>query len=374
MRKKLFIVFLTALLATPSAVAAQSPNNELNLAFSSSDIAGAVTNGGGSRGPALAVMQDGTVLLGGGDAGGEIFLVNVKTQKLRKLGSLIPANKRLIDSRFAITDIGVLSENKKRANLLISYPRLGSNNRCVEVAVDQIRYNRAKQKVNRVANWFVTKPCVPISAVQHASGRFAVIDNKSAYVTIGDLGFPGINDRGKRGDLGSIFKVSATNVERISQGHRNAQGILLFNGKDLLAAEHGPRGGDELNLIKPGNDYGWPFVTYGEPYSSGDYVKPTKTGTHQGYVEPLKYWTPSIAPTELVQLPEVGWGEWSGALVLGTLRENALVFMKLDNKFNVTQTKMTDLGQRIRDLEINKAGNLVATTDEGRLFEIKQKN
>ena len=374
MRKKLFIVFLTALLATPSAVAAQSPNNELNLAFSSFDIAGAVTNGGGSRGPVLAVMQDGTILLGGGDAGGEIFLVNVTTQKLRKLGSLIPANKRLIDSRFAITDIGVLSENKKRANLLISYPRLGSNNRCVEVAVDQIRYNRAKQKVNRVANWFVTKPCVPISAVQHASGRFAVIDNKSAYVTIGDLGFPGINDRDKRGDLGSIFKVSATNVERISQGHRNAQGILLFNGKDLLAAEHGPRGGDELNLIKPGNDYGWPFVTYGEPYSSGDYVKPTKTGTHQGYVEPLKYWTPSIAPTELVQLPEVGWGEWSGALVLGTLRENALVFMKLDNKFNVTQTKMVDLGQRIRDLEINKAGNLVATTDEGRLFEIKQKN
>ena len=374
MRKKLFIVFLTALLATPSAVAAQSPNNELNLAFSSSDIAGAVTNGGGSRGPALAVMQDGTVLLGGGDAGGEIFLVNVKTQKLRKLGSLIPANKRRIDSRFAITDIAVLSENKKRANLLISYPRLGSNNRCVEVAVDQIRYNRAKQKVNRVANWFVTKPCVPISAVQHASGRFAVIDNKSAYVTIGDLGFPGINDRDKRGDLGSIFKVSATNVERISQGHRNAQGILLFNGKDLLAAEHGPRGGDELNLIKPGNDYGWPFVTYGEPYSSGDYVKPTKTGTHQGYVEPLKYWTPSIAPTELVQLPAVGWGEWGGALVLGTLRENALVFMKLDNKFNVTQTKMVDLGQRIRDLEINKAGNLVATTDEGRLFEIKQKN
>ena len=374
MRKKLFIVFLTALLATPSAVAAQSPNNELNLAFSSFDIAGAVTNGGGSRGPVLAVMQDGTILLGGGDAGGEIFLVNVTTQKLRKLGSLIPANKRRIDSRFAITDIAVLSENKKRANLLISYPRLGSNNRCVEVAVDQIRYNRAKQKVNRVANWFVTKPCVPISAVQHASGRFAVIDNKSAYVTIGDLGFPGINDRDKRGDLGSIFKVSATNVERISQGHRNAQGILLFNGKDLLAAEHGPRGGDELNLIKPGNDYGWPFVTYGEPYSSGDYVKPTKTGTHQGYVEPLKYWTPSIAPTELVQLREVGWGEWSGALVLGTLRENALVFMKLDNKFNVTQTKMVDLGQRIRDLEINKAGNLVATTDEGRLFEIKQKN
>jgi aldose sugar dehydrogenase len=372
MRRKLLICIAIAAIAIPGAASADT-NAQIQLSTSSYSISAAVTNGGGSRGPALAVMSDGTFLLGGGNAGGELYVWNTKTKKLRKIASLIPAEKRLIDSRFAITDIAVLNETKQRANLLISYPRLGNNGRCVEVAVDQVRYNRSKQQAKIIANWFVTKPCVAISAVQHASGRFEVIDKNSAYVTIGDLGFPGIDDRSKRGDLGSIFKVTATQVTRISQGHRNAQGIVLFNGKDLLAAEHGPRGGDELNLIKPGSDYGWPFVTYGEPYSSGDYVKPTKTGTHVGYVEPLKYWVPSIAPTELVQLPTTGWGQWNNALVLGTLRENALVFMKLDNKFNVTETKLVDVGNRIRDLELTKEGNLIATTDEGRLLEFKLK-
>jgi glucose/arabinose dehydrogenase len=372
MRTKLLIGIAISAIAIPGAAAADT-GAKIELSTTSFSIAPAVTNGGGARGPALAVMKDGTFLLGGGNAGGELFSWNVKTKKVRKIASLIPAERRLVDSRFAITDIAVLSETKQRANLLISYPRLGSNGRCVEVAVDQVRYNRIKQQAKIIANWFVTKPCVAVSAVQHASGRFEVIDQNSAYVTIGDLGFPGIDDRSKRGDLGSIFKVTANQVTRISQGHRNAQGIVLYNGKDLLAAEHGPRGGDELNLIKPGSDYGWPFVTYGEPYSSGDYVKPTKTGTHAGYVEPLKYWVPSIAPTELVQLPATGWGQWSGALVLGTLRENALVFMKLDNKFNVTQTQLVDVGNRVRDLELTKAGNLIATTDEGRLLEFRLK-
>jgi glucose/arabinose dehydrogenase len=348
-----------------------SSANTTELVINKLDIDKAVTSGGSSRGPALAVMADGTLLFGGGRSGGELLVWNAQNKSMRSLGKLIPANKRLNDSRFAITDIAVLSETKRIANLLISYPRLGNNNRCVEVAVDQVRYNRQSQRVNKVKTWFVTKPCVPVSAVQHASGRFAVIDKNSAYVTIGDLGFPQINNRARRGDLGSIFRVSANQVMRISQGHRNAQGILLFNGRDLLAAEHGPRGGDELNLIKPGSDYGWPFVTYGEPYSSGDYVRPEKTGTHVGYVEPLKYWVPSIAPTELVQLPKTGWGEWNGQLALGTLREMSLVLMKVDTDFKVTKTEVIRVGNRIRDLEVGVSGALIATTDEGELLEIK---
>jgi glucose/arabinose dehydrogenase len=238
------------------------------------------------------------------------------------------------------------------------------------VVVEQLDLNRVTQKVKRVSNWLITKPCVPISAVQHTSGRFAVIDQNSAYVTIGDLGYPQISDRKKRGDLGSIFKVSAKGAVKISQGHRNAQGIVLFNNKDLLAAEHGPRGGDELNLIKSGSDYGWPFVTYGQPYSSGDYVRPTKTGTHAGFVEPLTYWVPSIAPTELVQLPNDGWGQWSNQLLLGTLREQSLVFLKLDQSLAVVEQEIVDVGQRIRDLEVLPNGQAVATTDSGQLLLI----
>ena len=365
----LILISLITSLLTSTANAAQTPNLQIRV----DDVKTSTTSGGSMRGAGLAVLSNDELLLGGGKTGGEIFLYNLSSKKLTKLASLISANRRVNDSRFAINDIAVLSQSQSAANLLVSYPRLGLQRDCVEVVVENVNYDRINQKINRVKTWLVTKPCVPISAVQHTSGRFAVIDSKSAYVTIGDLGYTQISNRKKRGDLGSIFKVSSTSVSKFSQGHRNAQGILLYNGKDLLAAEHGPRGGDELNLIKAGSDYGWPFVTYGQPYGPGDYVRPTKTGTHAGFVEPLKYWVPSIAPTELVQLPKSGWGDWSNQLVLGTLREQALVFMAIDERFAVTNTVNVDIGERIRDLEVLSTGELVATTDSGKLLVINQK-
>lgn len=364
----IFISLITSLL-TSTANAAQTPNLQIRV----DDVKASTTSGGNMRGAGLAVLSNDELLLGGGKTGGEIFLYNLSSKKLTKLASLISANRRVNDSRFAINDIAVLSQSQSAANLLISYPRLGLQRDCVEVVVENVNYDRINQKIKRVKTWLVTKPCVPISAVQHTSGRFAVIDSKSAYVTIGDLGYTQISNRKKRGDLGSIFKVSSTSVSKFSQGHRNAQGILLYNGKDLLAAEHGPRGGDELNLIKAGSDYGWPFVTYGQPYGPGDYVRPSKTGTHAGFVEPLKYWVPSIAPTELVQLPKSGWGDWSNQLVLGTLREQVLVFIAIDERFAVTNTVNVDIGERIRDLEVLSTGELVATTDSGKLLVINQK-
>jgi glucose/arabinose dehydrogenase len=362
---KLLILLLTLFLI-PTA----SANPAVNLDIQSIDITASSTKGGNQRGAALAVLADGSLLLGGGKSGGEVFTYNIASKSLKKIATLIPANRRTNDSRFAINDIGVLSQSSTAVKFLVSYPRLGSERNCVEVVVEQLDLNPATQKVRRVSNWLITKPCVPISAVQHTSGRFAVIDQNTAYVTIGDLGYPQISDRKKRGDLGSIFKVSAKAAVKVSQGHRNAQGIVLFNNKDLLAAEHGPRGGDEINLIKQGSDYGWPFVTYGQPYGAGDYVRPSKTGTHAGFVEPLTYWVPSIAPTELVQLPNDGWGQWSNQLLLGTLREQSLVFLKLDQKLAVIDQQIVDVGERIRDLEVLPNGVAVATSDSGQLLLI----
>jgi glucose/arabinose dehydrogenase len=375
---KLIVLKLAALLVgvlvVPGALtpinAADFSNDSLSLSFSKQSITKAITTGGNTRGPALAVMKDDTILLGGGRSGGEIFTWNKTKSALRSLGTFIPANRRIVDSRFAINDIAVLSESATSAKLLISYPRLGSTRSCVEIAVDELAYDRKKQRVKFVANWFVSKPCVPISAVQHTAGRFAVIDKKSVYVTIGDLGYSQINNRSKRGDLGSIIKLSAKSAVRISQGHRNPQGIVLLDNKTLLAAEHGPRGGDEINVIQEGGDYGWPFVTYGEPYGSGDYVRPSITGSHTGYTEPIEYWVPSIAPTELVQLPKQGWGDWGGALVLGTLREEILLFMKINENNEIIESVRVEMNERIRDLEVLSNGSLIATTDSGQLITV----
>ena len=350
--------------------AADFEGGSLSLTFTSKSISKAVTGGGNTRGPALALLKDDTVLLGGGRNGGELLTWNKTKTSLISLGKFIPANRREIDSRFAINDIAVLSESASSAKLLISYPRLSTARNCVEIAIDEIAYDRTKQRAKFVSNWFVTKPCVPISAVQHTAGRFAVIDKNTVYVTIGDLGYSEIDNRSKRGDLGSIFKLTAKSASKVSQGHRNPQGIVIFDNKTLMAAEHGPRGGDEINVIQQGGDYGWPFVSYGQPYGGGDYVRPEKTDSHVGYIEPIKYWVPSIAPTELVQLPEQGWGSWGRSLVLGTLREQVLVFIKINDKLAATQDLQVDMGDRIRDLEVLSNGALLATTDSGKLITV----
>ncbi len=324
----------------------------------------------GERGAALAVMADGRLLLGGGGNGSSLFIYDPVKKSTTLAGRAIKATERLNDSRFAITDIGILAESATKADLLISFPTYNRAKDCVSVHLYRYTLNlSSKISLTRGKLWFKSNPCVPVSAVQHAAGRLAVIDKKSAYLTIGDLGYTEIDNVNRRGDLGSVFKVSATTREKISTGHRNQQGILLI-GKDLYTSEHGPRGGDELNIIEEGVDYGWPTVTYGEPYSSGDYVRPKETGSHDGYRKPLTYWVPSVAPTELVRLNGSQWGPWAGQIVMGTLREESLIFIELLDAKRVGKRTIHPVNERIRDLEIGAQGEMVATTDSGKLLFI----
>lgn len=364
MLKVLSLIVLIILVAQPTH-ANEIKVGELTLSVQSFDISSTKSLGGNDRGPALAVLKDGTVLLGGGSRGGSIFTWREKEELLR-VGEMMSSRERLRDSRFAITDIGVLSETENVSELLISYPRLTAK-RCVEVVVFRATLDRTNSDLKKKESWFRSKPCVPVSAVQHAAGRIEVINSKSAYLTVGDLGYGDLGDRKLRGDLGSVFRITAKSATKISSGHRNQQGIALVDGKTLLVSEHGPRGGDEINIVESGVDYGWPFVTYGAPYSQGDYVISTKTGTHAGFREPIKQWTPSIAPTELVQLPKGLFGKYGGGLVLGTLRESSLVFMRFENN-KILDTQISRVGARIRDLDLMPDQRLVASSDDGRLL------
>ncbi len=362
----LLISIFSVLISYPSFA------NDLNVDVQKMNATEAITKGGNSqRGPALAVLRNGDLLLGGGNNGGSIFLGDGKKRKLIKLGDLINSSQRKKDSRFAITDILILKESSNTVNALVSYPRLGSNGNCVEVRVDEVDINLSKNNVVRKKNWFTSKPCVPIGAVQHASGRMEKIDESSAYLTIGDLGYKKIDDIKLRGDLGSVFKISSNSVSKVSYGHRNMQGILLINNS-ILVSEHGPRGGDEINIVKPNKDYGWPFVTYGKAYGAGDYIKPKNNGTHVGYEEPIKYWVPSIAPTELIQIPK-NWGSWTNQIMMGTLREESLVLMKLNSNNQITEEKRISVKERIRDLDSNSRDEIIATTDSGKIMVIKFK-
>ena len=361
---------LVATIFPATTSAAELP--EIKLSIQSIDTPTAQVQGSnGERGAAIARLADGRLLLGGGSTGFTLFLYDLTNQQQITIGRAAAASERINDSRFAITDISVLTQTAETAQLLISYPRFNSEGRCVTVVVYSYRANfGAQPSLKRGKMWFQSKPCVAISAVQHAAGRMELIDAKSAYLTIGDLGYPEIGDKTKRGTLGTVMKISAKKVTQISSGHRNAQGILLI-GKDLYTSEHGPRGGDELNLIQQGIDYGWPTVTYGERYSPGDYVSPTNPESHNGFRKPLTYWVPSVAPTELIQLPAASaWGQWSSSIVMGTLREESLIFIQMNNKRVVGQMQTVNVYERIRDLDVTKDGSIIATTDSGKLLII----
>ena len=367
----LFIKTAVAILTTSLLLTHISPAHGSEIGLEIESISLRQTQVEGSRGAALAVGRDGSLYLGGGERGDTLF--RYRDGSLSSLGKISEPQERLRDSRFGPTDVAILRESNSAIDFLISYPQLDPVSRCVRLVAFRYSLIEVTQTLTKAERWFEGKPCVPVAAIQHAAGRIEVIDGNSAYITTGDLGFRSIDDRGARGWLGGVFRITKERTRQISQGHRNPQGILRI-GKSLFISEHGPRGGDEINLIENGKDYGWPFVTLGEPYSAGDYVQPRSTGTHSGYAKPLISWVPSVAPTELVRLPRVPqWGDRGGLIVMGTLAEESLLFIERTSKKKMKEVERHFIGERIRDLEIGANGEMVATSDSGKILFISRK-
>lgn len=162
-----------------------------------------------------------------------------------------------------------------------------------------------------------------------------------------------------------------------SLGHRNVQGAALHPSTGALwTAEHGPQGGDELNLTQRGLNYGWPVITYGVEYGSG---APIGEGTSKpGMEQPLAYWVPSIAPSGLAFLTSGNYGSsWRGNLFMGALAGQHLVRMELDGTSVVRQTRLlTGLNARIRDVRQGPDGLLYVLTDasNGQLLRLAAVN
>jgi aldose sugar dehydrogenase len=154
-----------------------------------------------------------------------------------------------------------------------------------------------------------------------------------------------------------------------SYGHRNPQGLVLAPDGALWAHEHGPQGGDEINLITPARNYGWPVITYGENYGGG----PIGAGINakEGMTQPLHYWVPSIAPSGMVFVTSTRYdASWVGNLLVGSLKFGYLNRIELSKPFSgrvVREHKLlADLGERIRDVRQGPDGLLYVLTDQAR--------
>jgi len=157
-----------------------------------------------------------------------------------------------------------------------------------------------------------------------------------------------------------------------SYGHRNPQGMAYdYDNKRLWLIEHGPRGGDEINLVLPGRNYGWPVISYGKEYWGPLDVG---EGTHRaGMEQPVKQYTPSIAPGSLLLYTGDSFPEWRGNLFSGALKLQHLnrVTLSEEGTAIAEERLLTELHERIRALAQGPRGWLYFSTDSGKVYVMK---
>ena len=212
---------------------------------------------------------------------------------------------------------------------------------------------------------------------RHFGSRLRFASDGTLFVTIGDRGYrPSAQDLGNH--AGTTLRLGPDGAappdnpfvgragalpEIWSYGHRNPQGLAFDPATGRLwSQEHGPRGGDEVNLIERGRNYGWPVITHGRNYSG---TKITDETARAGMEQPAAYWTPSIAPSGLTVYRGRWFPRWDGNLFVGALRAQLLVRLELDGDRVVHEERLlADFGNRIRDVRTGPDGLIYLALDE----------
>ncbi|MFO1328031.1 MAG: PQQ-dependent sugar dehydrogenase [Rubrivivax sp.] len=229
-----------------------------------------------------------------------------------------------------------------------------------------------------------------VSSSQHCAGRLAWARDGRLFVTLGDRFSRKDDAQVLSNHLGKIVRlepdgrVPADNPfvgraeakpEIWSLGHRNAQGLAVHpQTGELWESEHGPQGGDEINRIEPGRNYGWPLLTFGRNYVTGTRIG--EEGPRPGFEQPLKTWVPtSVAPSGMAFVTSDRYPGWQGSLVIGTLRGESVLRLTLDGARIVAEHKLPlSLSERIRDVRQGPDGWLYLLTDnaDGRVIRVER--
>jgi glucose/arabinose dehydrogenase len=316
----------------------------------------------------MAFLPDGTMLV----------TERVGRLRLIKSGSLQPEPIRGVPavhtgSQAGLFDI-VLHPNFAQNNIVYLTYAAGTK------AANGTQVARARFDGSALQDLKVIFKAMPLKDTDnHYGGRMAFLPDGTFALTIGE----GFEYREKAqdltSDLGKIVRLNedggvpqdnpfvgraTVRPEIYTWGHRNEQGLIFdaASGR-LYETEHGPRGGDELNIIVASRNYGWPVITYGMDYS-GAYVSPYTQ--RAGLEQPVIYWTPSIAPSGLAMYRGDKFPAWRGDLFVGALAFKHLRRVHLDEHGNVIDQEqlLNDLNWRIRDVRAPADGYLYVCTDE----------
>lgn len=219
----------------------------------------------------------------------------------------------------------------------------------------------------------------------HYGGRILETPDNRLLLTVGDGSKYRDHAQQLDSHLGKIIRINKDGTvpqdnpwaevegalpEIWSMGHRNPQALVISADGQIYANEHGPKGGDEINLIEPKNNYGWPVVTRGVEYN-GDTISDLKNAP--GMQLPLVNWTPSIAPGGMAWYGGQQFKNWAGDLLVVSLKEQKVRRIDLENSKVVSDTHVLEnIDERMRDIRIGPDGSIYILTDEkrGKLLKV----
>ena len=251
-------------------------------------------------------------------------------------------------------------------------------------AVARARLNGGSDRLEEVRIIFRQEG--PLSAGNHYGCRIAQASDGNLFVTLGEHYSSRDEAQNLGNHLGKVIRIAPdgsvppdnpfvgrtdARPEIWSYGHRNEQG-LAFNPAtgDLWEIEHGPRGGDEVNIIGKGRNYGWPVIGYGIDYGG---AKIHDSAAKDGMEQPVKYWVPSIAPSGMTFYTAKLFRKWTGSLFTGALSGRMLVRLSLKgNTVTGEERLLQNLNERIRDVRQGPDGALWLLTDNsaGRILRV----
>jgi glucose/arabinose dehydrogenase len=262
---------------------------------------------------------------------------------------------------------------------------------CLSVAEGKKRgseVHRGKLEGNKlvdVKEIFVALP--KVDSAHHFGCRLAFDAQQHLYISLGDRGSVKEEAQSTGNHIGGVVRlkddgaipadnpfVGGPAPELFSYGHRNVQGMAVHHKTgEVWTHEHGPKGGDEINILSKGANYGWPTITYGVNYNGSIITDKTEM---PGMLQPLTYWVPSIAPSGMAFYDGDEFPEWQGNLLVGSLKFRYLNRIVLDGEKVVSQHELIkDLNERIRDVKQAPDGSIYVVTDstDGKVLRLTKK-
>jgi aldose sugar dehydrogenase len=327
---------------------------------------------------AVAFLPDGRFLVT--ERGGALRVATADGKVSAPLAGL-PAIS--VGGQCGLLDVAVDPQFATNQRIFFTFAEPGEGGNSTAVA----RARLVNDKLEDVRTIFSQKP--KISSRNHCGSRIVFDRSGHLLVGLGDR-FSGKDEaQNPANHIGKVIRIDADGKapsdnpfagnasaapEVYSLGHRNIQGAALHPATgELWAVEHGPQGGDELNRVRAGLNYGWPLVTYGRNYGTGTRIG--EEGPKAGFEQPLRHWVPtSVAPSGLAFVTSDRYPSWKGSLFMGTLRGQALVRLTLQgNTVTGEERLLENLNARIRDVRQGPDGWLYVLTegDNGQLLRVQ---